>query len=164
MRSYLLSWLARQYAVSDLQSFEHELPGPWLVWEAGPWRPPQADRTTLFGAGPMGRTPSGEALVLEVAPRTGRARFEGVRLGRGAENDLVVDDATLSRAHLLFRLGDGCCMVEDLGSSNGTVLDGKPLGGVPVLLASGACIEAGGVRFTFYDARGLRLRIRRGAA
>lgn len=163
MRSYLLSWLTRQHASSDARTFEDKFSGSWLVWEAGPWRPPQDGRTTLFATGRKAPTPSEEALVLQIAPRAGRARFEGVRLGRGAENDLVVDDATLSRAHLLFRFDGENCTAEDLGSSNGTFVDGAPVHGVAVTLAPGACIEAGAVRFTYYDSKGLRFRIRHGA-
>jgi hypothetical protein len=154
--------LSRQHASSDARTFEDKFAGSWLVWEAGPWRPPQGGHATLFAIGRTAPTPSEEALVLHIAPRAGRARFEGVRLGRGAENDLVVDDATISRAHLLFRLDRESCTVEDLGSSNGTLVDGAPVHGAAVALAPGACIEAGAVRFTYYDAKGLRLRIRHG--
>jgi pSer/pThr/pTyr-binding forkhead associated (FHA) protein len=163
VKSFLMSWLARQHASDDLDAFERALPGPWLVWEAGPWRPPPADRATLLAKSREGRNSSGDALVLEVAPRVGRARFEGVRLGRGPENDLVVDDGTLSRAHMLLRRESDDWTVEDLRSSNGTQVDGKPIQGERVPLASGTRIEAGSVRLTFYDAKGLYLRIRHGA-
>jgi pSer/pThr/pTyr-binding forkhead associated (FHA) protein len=163
VRSFLLSWLAKQHAASDLRTFERELPGPWLVWEAGPWRPPQPDRDTLLAGGRGGRTPSDEALVLEVSPRPGRARFEGVRLGRGPDNDLVVEDGTLSRAHLLFHMGEAGWTVQDLGSSNGTLVEGRAVRAVPAPLHPGATIDAGAVRFTFYDAKGLFLRTRLGA-
>jgi pSer/pThr/pTyr-binding forkhead associated (FHA) protein len=162
VKSFLMSWLGRQHASDDLESFARALPGPWLVWEAGPWRPPPADRATLLAASREGRNSSGDALVLEVAPRVGRAKFEGVRLGRGPENDLVVDDGTLSRAHMLLRREGDAWTVEDLRSSNGTQVDGKPIQGERVLLAPGARIEAGSVRLTFYDARGLYLRLRHG--
>jgi hypothetical protein len=164
MRSFLLSWLSRQHQRDDLATFERELPGPWLVWEAGPWRPPPADRATILAAGRDGRNSSGDALVLEVAARAGRARFEGVRLGRGPENDIVVDDGTLSRAHILLRQEDGGWSVEDLRSSNGTRVDGAQVGAARVAIAPGSRIEAGSVRLTFYDAGGLYLRIQRGVA
>ena len=84
--------------------------------------------------------------------------------GSGAErkNDLVVDDATLSRAHLLLRPGDEGWTLEDLRSSNGTRVDGQPVDQRPVALQSGSRIEAGSVRLTFYDAPGLYLRLKRG--
>jgi two-component system, NtrC family, response regulator AtoC len=44
-----------------------------------------------------------------------------LRLGRGADNDIRVDDQSVSRYHLLIHVGDGI-EVEDLGSANGTLL------------------------------------------
>lgn len=162
MKSYLVSWLKR-HLDADMGAFERTHAGPWLVWEAGPWRPPPADRSTIADSGEHGgRSSSGDALALEVVPRPGRARFEGVRLGRGPENDLVVDDGTLSRAHLLLRFDDGRWTVEDLRSSNGTRADGAAVNGTPVRIESGTRIEAGTVRLTFYDAKGLYLRLRHG--
>lgn len=162
MKSYLVNWLAGQHEETSLENFVQDLPGPWLVWEAGPWRPPPPDRATMVTPGPRGRNSSADALAIEVSPRIGRARFEGVRLGRSAENDLVVDDGTLSRAHLLLRPGDETWTLEDLRSSNGTRVDGEPVSQKPVSLESGSRIEAGSVRLTFYDARGLYLRLKRG--
>jgi hypothetical protein len=162
VKSYLISWLMR-HLPADMGSFERQHGGAWLVWEAGPWRPPPADRSTLVDVRDRNRrSSSGDALALQVAPRPGRARFEGVRLGRGPENDLVVDDGTLSRAHLLLRCEGGAWTVEDLRSSNGTRVDGVAVDGKPVPVESGVSIEAGSVRLTFYDARGLFLRLRHG--
>ena len=155
--------VAHRHIAADMEAFEREHAGPWLVWEAGRWRPPPPDRCTLATPGERtGRSSSGDALALQVSPRPGRARFEGVRLGRGPDNDLVVDDGTLSRAHLLLRLEDGRWTIEDLRSSNGTRVDGAVVDGTPVPIDSGASIEAGSVRFTFYDAKGLYLRLRHG--
>jgi len=161
VKSYLLSWLAKKHAPSDLEAFERQLPGPWLVWEPGPWSPPPLDRTTLLSGPGRGRPTSDEALVLEVAPRMGRAQLTGVRLGRGPENDLAVDDGTLSREHFLLRPAGDTWTVEDLRSSNGTRVDGLRVGAAPVPIASGARIEAGSATFTFLDARGLFQRMRR---
>jgi hypothetical protein len=162
VKSYLLSWLAREHAATELEAFERQLPGPWLVWEAGPWAPPPPDRDTLVAVPRRGRPSSGEALVLEVSPRMGRARISGVRVGRGPENDLVVDDGTLSREHFLLRPSDERgWTLEDLRSSNGTRVDGVPVEGTPVPVPAGASITAGSVSFTFLDAQGLYRRMRR---
>ncbi len=158
MKSYLLSWLARRYAASDLATFVREQPSHWLVWEAGPWRPPaQARDTVVAGAGR--EFSSGESLAIVLAPRTGP---EGeVRLGRAPDNDVVIDDATLSRAHLSFwRDPLGAWTVRDLGSSNGTRVDGVRAGPAALPLETGARIEAGSVRLTFYDAAGLAFRLK----
>jgi len=164
VKCYLISWLARQLPAGAMEAFERDHEGPWLVWEAGPWRPPPRDRGTLAADDRRSRDSSGDALALLLAPRPGRTRFEGVRLGRGPENDLVVDDGTLSRAHLLFRSEEEGWTVEDLRSLNGTRLNGAPLEGRALSLEPGAQIEAGAVHLTFYDARGLWLRLRHGVA
>jgi pSer/pThr/pTyr-binding forkhead associated (FHA) protein len=158
MKSFLLSWLARKHASASLQAFVAEQPGDWLVWEAGPWRPPAARRETM-AAGPGTRLlAAGESLAIALASRAGGPE---VRLGRGPENDLVVDDGTLSRAHLIFhRDPAGLWTVRDAGSRNGTLVEGAPLGATPVPLSAGARLEAGAVRLTFYDAGALYLRLK----
>ena len=65
-------------------------------------------------------------------------------IGRDPECDLPIDDDRLSRRHLkITQLGDDL-LAEDLGSSNGSHLDGDPISG-KVLLESGSRIEVGSV-------------------
>jgi hypothetical protein len=158
LKSFLISWLAKRYAGVDLPAFQAQNPGDWLVWEAGPWRPPAARRETM-NSGPGTRLlAAGESLAISLEAKGGGPE---VRLGRASENDLVVDDGTLSRSHLAFtRDAPGVWKVRDVGSSNGSRLEGKPLGPAPVAIESGARIEAGAVRLTFYDSAGMFLRLR----
>jgi len=47
------------------------------------------------------------------------------RIGRGSDNDIVVDDSSISRNHAeLTEMPDGRFAVRDLGSSNGTMIQG----------------------------------------
>lgn len=158
MKSYLVSWLRKTHAGATLADFQRERAGDWLVWEAGPWRPPTARRDTIV-SGPTTRLlASGESLAIELAPRRGGPE---VKLGRGADNDLVIDDATLSRVHLVFRRdAAGRWTVRDAGSRNGTRVDGVPVGEASVAVAPGSHIEAGAVRLTLHDAATLFVRIR----
>ncbi|MFJ3222363.1 FHA domain-containing protein [Streptomyces sp. NPDC086783] len=51
-----------------------------------------------------------------------------VRIGRGGDNDLVVDDLVVSRRHAELRArADGTYEIVDLGSHNGTFLNGQPV-------------------------------------
>ncbi|WP_338146501.1 FHA domain-containing protein [Streptomyces boncukensis] len=51
-----------------------------------------------------------------------------MRIGRSLENDLVVSDLQVSRNHAEFRASpDGRCEIRDLGSHNGTYVNGQPL-------------------------------------
>ncbi|MEW2634091.1 FHA domain-containing protein [Streptomyces sp. NPDC048389] len=57
-----------------------------------------------------------------------------VRIGRSPDNELVVDDLVVSRRHAELRsLPDGTYEIVDLGSHNGTYLNGLPVGRAPVL-------------------------------
>lgn len=56
-----------------------------------------------------------------------------VRIGRAADNDLVVDDLVVSRRHAELRaLPDGGHEIVDLGSHNGTYLNGLPVTRAPL--------------------------------
>ncbi|MFH9694431.1 FHA domain-containing protein [Streptomyces globisporus] len=56
-----------------------------------------------------------------------------VRIGRDAGNDLVIDDLVVSRHHAELRaLADGTYEIVDLGSHNGTFLNGQPVARGPV--------------------------------
>jgi len=48
-------------------------------------------------------------------------------IGRQPGNDLVLDDARVSRQHATIECQDDLCWITDLGSSNGTVLAGERL-------------------------------------
>jgi hypothetical protein len=57
-----------------------------------------------------------------------RFRLSGpeVSIGRGYDNDVIVDDPYVAARHLrLFRDSEGQLVAEDLGSANGTFLDGS---------------------------------------
>ncbi|MFG2373324.1 FHA domain-containing protein [Streptomyces sp. NPDC048504] len=56
-----------------------------------------------------------------------------VRIGRAGDNDLVVDDLIVSRRHAELRaMPDGTYEIVDLGSHNGTYLNGQPVARAPV--------------------------------
>lgn len=56
-----------------------------------------------------------------------------VRIGRAADNDLVIDDLVVSRRHAELRvLADGRYEIVDLGSHNGTYLNGQPVARAPL--------------------------------
>jgi pSer/pThr/pTyr-binding forkhead associated (FHA) protein/subtilisin family serine protease len=94
---------------------------------------PTMDHGTLSGAG------------LAAYPlRTG-----AVELGRGSENDVVLHSPTVSRHHARIVCLDGVCTVEDLGSSNGTFVDGQRVS--RALLKPGSQLQLGDVIIT-YDA------------
>jgi ABC-type multidrug transport system ATPase subunit/pSer/pThr/pTyr-binding forkhead associated (FHA) protein len=69
----------------------------------------------------------------------GRPRL---RVGRHPDNDLVIDDPTISGAHLELAWAQGALTVTDLGSRNGTFLDDRRLAqGQPAALQPGGVIR-----------------------
>jgi hypothetical protein len=65
----------------------------------------------------------------------------------GRENaDLTIDDAEVSRRHVAVRLEGGQLEVEDLGSANGTFVNGSRIEG-PVKVGGGAKIRVGQTEF-----------------
>ncbi|CAM5669524.1 hypothetical protein GCM10010329_35410 [Streptomyces spiroverticillatus] len=67
-----------------------------------------------------------------------------IRIGRSADADVPLDDPDVSRLHCTVTLAeDGRVTVADLGSTNGTSLDGREVGRREVRLAPGALLRVG---------------------
>lgn len=69
------------------------------------------------------------------------------RVGRASGNDLVLSDEGTSRNHAEVRYEDGSWVLEDLGSSNGSQVDGAKVGKAP--LRPGARITLGQATLEF---------------
>ncbi|WP_329580607.1 FtsK/SpoIIIE domain-containing protein [Kitasatospora sp. NBC_01250] len=104
--------------------------------------------------------PAGPAAELRVVggPDAGgvhRLHGRQVRVGRSSEADVPLDDPDVSRLHLSLQLAaDGTVTVHDLGSTNGTVLDGRMLGEEPRALTEGALLRLGESTVTLAAAPG----------
>ena len=67
-----------------------------------------------------------------------------IRVGRSADADVPVDDPDVSRFHLVLDVSeDGRVTVSDSGSTNGTTLDGRPVGPESQPVPPGALIGLG---------------------
>ncbi|NGO68510.1 FHA domain-containing protein, partial [Streptomyces sp. SB3404] len=67
-----------------------------------------------------------------------------VHLGRSAEADVPLDDPDVSRLHCAVTVTDGGAVtVTDLGSTNGTAIDGTRVGPQPVLFRPGSTLRIG---------------------
>lgn len=88
---------------------------------------------------PEGTPPNsvGSLLKLKTLPAT---------IGRGKDATIVIQHRRLSRLHCRFYLDEEKLHVRDLGSTNGTSVNGTPIDG-PVLLRMGDRVSAGGVVF-----------------
>ncbi|MDR3406194.1 MAG: serine/threonine-protein kinase [Chthoniobacter sp.] len=54
-------------------------------------------------------------------------------IGRGVEADIRIETPLISRAHARLTIKERECLIEDLGSSNGTFINGERIGAVTVL-------------------------------
>jgi hypothetical protein len=71
-----------------------------------------------------------------------------LRIGRVEGNDLVLASSEVSRHHCSLVLRDGRAIVSDLGSTNGTLLDGRRIEG-PTPMAHGARLRVGPFALTY---------------
>jgi hypothetical protein len=67
-------------------------------------------------------------------------------IGRGVEADIQIDDTSVSRLHCVIVLGSDV-LVRDLGSTNGTVVDGTRT--AEALLRDGSIIKIGNITLTY---------------
>jgi hypothetical protein len=86
---------------------------------------PDEARTRAMRPLEMPLGPAGmEAIILVGAVNGRRVSWpltgKRVRIGRGLDNDVVLDDASVSRHHAEITREDGATEVRDLGSTNGT--------------------------------------------
>jgi hypothetical protein len=72
---------------------------------------------------------------------------KSVSLGRGSENDIVIDCGSVSVRHAVMERVKGGYELRDLGSTNGTKLDGKARDLVE--LRDGLSVKLGDVAFDF---------------
>ena len=84
-------------------------------------------------------------LIMRSGPTPGAAfTLEGDQLdvGRDATNEIVINDAEISRRHARLTFQGGKYVLEDLGSTNGTFVNGQRLAG-PRVLKAGEVVSFG---------------------
>lgn len=79
----------------------------------------------------------------DAPPREIRLCFGTQRFGRRPDNDHCVDDVTVSGAHCEIEVTEAGVRVRDLGSTNGTFIQGAPV--TDAWLAVGETLHLGGV-------------------
>lgn len=102
--------------------------------------PPEVEHDpTIIFQPPPGRTGSGAsssrvegafgwALTVESGPRAGLTYVLGpgtTVVGRGADSNIFLEDVTVSRHHARLIVSDSGLRIEDLGSTNGTYVNGR---------------------------------------
>ncbi|TWE09436.1 FHA domain-containing protein [Rudaeicoccus suwonensis] len=80
------------------------------------------------------------------------AEGAAITIGRGLSCDLVITDTLASRRHLELSFVGGNVVVTDLGSSNGTFVDGNRIS-VPTAIGSGSVVRIGGAAGPLVEVR-----------
>jgi hypothetical protein len=94
-------------------------------------------------------------LVVRKGPRPGQVfplTLENVTVGRDPLADIVLNDPEVSRHHAQFIQTQEGYQLKDLGSTNGSFVDGKRIGGEPVTLSPGQIVMFGSNVTLIYQA------------
>ena len=88
--------------------------------------------------------PSNQLVVVKSDTQAGMdiAVRDAVVLGRSTEADIVLDDAYASEFHMRLVRQEGGIVLHDLGSTNGTYVNGRRVGS-PINLSKGDAIQIG---------------------
>jgi pSer/pThr/pTyr-binding forkhead associated (FHA) protein len=84
-------------------------------------------------------------LIMRQGPTPGALfALEGdqLNIGRDSSNDIIINDAEVSRRHARLTFQGGKYVLEDLGSTNGTFVNGQRLAG-PRVLKAGEVVSFG---------------------
>ena len=117
------------------EAYRGALPKPVLPWEDITKEERRAWKTAVSAvAGEAGGTlreaPTGKSLVIQLGDQ--RHSF-GNDFTVGREGSLIIDDDFASGQHARFLTVRGLWYVEDLDSTNGTTLNGRPILSVQLL-------------------------------
>ena len=115
-----------------------------------------AVRSTRRRAAPAGRSPHLSPRLVIVAPGTSgyRKGMEFVlagemSIGRDASSSIVLNDASVSADHAVLLPCSRGWQVQDLGSTNGTFVNGVEVGSRPLVLRGNEDLAFGSVAMRF---------------
>ena len=113
--------------------------------------PKQGNSTLASVIARRGRAGYGRGALISIVFSEGPLAGRRIELDRETtvgrvDCDLTLDDHQLSQRHLVLRPSGGQLTVEDLGSTNGTVVDGVRID-APVTVSDGAVVHVGTSEF-----------------
>jgi len=157
------SLLVRQLLALKEPAWVQRYPSDWLIWEPGAWKVPAVRgevASTQIALAQSDRPLKGDCLCFELKSVAGAK----LKIGRAPENDIVLNDATVSREHLLLERKEQW-MLHALPSSKTAMVRGRALfPGLAVPLSSGDQLTIGGVTLTYLTPAGALARLKSEAA
>ncbi|MBU8899428.1 FHA domain-containing protein [Corallococcus sp. H22C18031201] len=147
-------------AMPSLQQKKAAGPAPGAAIAKRPARPVAGST----GGAPTAAT--GPMLRGMTGPWAGKTFNIGAKLlvGRQPPAGVVLEDDSVSRRHAELERAGTVVRVRDLGSANGTLLNGEVLGPEPIELQAGDVLQFGVVEMTFEAPEALDAPVRRGGA
>lgn len=120
-----------------------------------PYRPSAGGRTMVYSSAERVAEPLEEGArarrqtaVLVVGAKRNLVGEGGATVGRSRQCEIVLEDPNVSRKHAELRPRGGSWVLNDLGSTNGSRVNGRPVEG-PTVVKSGDEIELGTAAMTF---------------
>lgn len=133
-------------------------PGPFLAFDV----PPDDDDLNFLTELPNVPATRKNVAVAAIRRRAPGASDGGVTVGRAVESDVSIRDASVSKLHAHFDHEGGALRVTDLGSHNGTKVDGVVVpANAPFAVKAGATIVFGSVAARVLDAKSAYELLRR---
>lgn len=154
IRAYMMSLLG----VRKIQlgpTFTTKFPHAWLVWEPGVWQPAKGAGapTRISGAlDPNARPGQGDALSYELVER------RTLRIGRAADCEISLNDATVSREHVIVEPAADGWSARAAPGANALLAD-RPLPATPTPLSSGQTLKLGDVTLTYLSSEDFSKRL-----
>lgn len=161
--AFLLSLLKAQLqAAGAKDKFTERYPHHWLIWEPGTWTAPAAAHETVVQLDSRNPLAVGRGDALSFALKPNPSRPGALTVGRSASNDIVINDATVSRQHAVLRAqSNGFWSIEiSAGVKALSRMGERDLPpGLPTPLRNGNQLRLGDVRLTYHDLAGIVQRL-----
>ena len=87
-------------------------------------------------------------MTFETGPLTGQTKtiLTETSIGRASDNNIVINEATVSGHHCKIMVVGNNYVVEDLNSTNGTKVNGSGIAQAP--LSSGSLLQLGAIKIS----------------
>ena len=140
---------------SSQVSFDHDSTletGVFRIRSTAAQRSPEATRASAINLDlprqvPMGTfAPEATPYLVSITGEEFKITKSVTNIGRGEDADVQIDDTSVSRLHCAIVLGSEI-LIRDLGSTNGTMVDGTRA--TEMILRDGSIIKIGNITLTY---------------